>query len=132
MKEEQGRILAICSSIRYYRYFLSPLSNCYNQEQREVCRVEQPPERGIIDAAREWVSTRSRRSFSLDCPTVDAAGIGRVAAAAGRWVLHHLPISLLFELLETAIELHSSCHSSCRSAVANRCTTKKDAKEDAE
>nr|GMC71656.1 hypothetical protein Iba_chr03bCG4580 [Ipomoea batatas] len=42
------------------------MSNCYNEEQREVCRVEQPPERGIIDAAREWVSTRSRRISVVD------------------------------------------------------------------
>nr|GME02120.1 hypothetical protein Iba_scaffold1680762CG0010 [Ipomoea batatas] len=41
-------------------------SNCYNEEQREVYRVEQPPERGIIDAAREWVSTRSRRISVVD------------------------------------------------------------------
>nr|GMC71654.1 hypothetical protein Iba_chr03bCG4560 [Ipomoea batatas] len=42
------------------------MSNCYNEEQREVCRVEQPQERGIIDAAREWVSTRSRRISVVD------------------------------------------------------------------
>nr|GMD86926.1 hypothetical protein Iba_chr14bCG10810 [Ipomoea batatas]GME03069.1 hypothetical protein Iba_scaffold446CG0170 [Ipomoea batatas]GME17450.1 hypothetical protein Iba_scaffold18831CG0010 [Ipomoea batatas] len=27
------------------------------RKQWRICRVEQPPERGIIDAAREWVST---------------------------------------------------------------------------
>nr|GLL39576.1 hypothetical protein Itr_chr11CG14090 [Ipomoea trifida]GMD09126.1 hypothetical protein Iba_chr06dCG5150 [Ipomoea batatas]GMD50165.1 hypothetical protein Iba_chr11aCG10020 [Ipomoea batatas] len=46
--------------------FHSPPSNCYDDEQREVCRVGQPPERGIIDAAREWVSTRSRRISVVD------------------------------------------------------------------
>nr|GME19875.1 hypothetical protein Iba_scaffold24013CG0080 [Ipomoea batatas] len=46
--------------------FHSPPSNCYDNEQREVCRVEQPPERDIIDAAREWVSTRSRRISVVD------------------------------------------------------------------
>nr|GMC60909.1 T-complex protein 1 subunit gamma-like [Ipomoea batatas] len=41
---------------------LLPLpSNCHNEEQREVYRVEQPPERGVNDTAREWVSTRSGR-----------------------------------------------------------------------
>nr|GMD24123.1 protein argonaute 5 [Ipomoea batatas] len=50
-------------------------SNCYNEEQREVCRIEQPPERGIIDAAREWVSTRSGRIFVVDedCSTANTA-----------------------------------------------------------
>nr|GMD79624.1 hypothetical protein Iba_chr13dCG5740 [Ipomoea batatas] len=28
-----------------------PPSNCYKEEQRDVCRVEQPQERGIVDAA---------------------------------------------------------------------------------
>nr|GMD14894.1 hypothetical protein Iba_chr07bCG10830 [Ipomoea batatas] len=41
---------------------LLPLpSNCHNEEQREVYRVEQPPERGVNDTAREWVSTQSGR-----------------------------------------------------------------------
>nr|GMC95760.1 hypothetical protein Iba_chr05cCG11670 [Ipomoea batatas] len=44
---------------------LPPLSNCY-KEPREVCRVEQPPEHGIIDAVREWVSTRTRRISVVD------------------------------------------------------------------
>nr|GMC86549.1 hypothetical protein Iba_chr04dCG11950 [Ipomoea batatas] len=50
-------------------------SNCYNEEQRKVCRIEQPPERGIIDAAREWVSTRSGRIFVVDedCSTANTA-----------------------------------------------------------
>nr|GMD55668.1 hypothetical protein Iba_chr11dCG10160 [Ipomoea batatas] len=34
-----------------------PLSNCYNEEQREVCRVKQPPERGINDTAGAWPLT---------------------------------------------------------------------------
>nr|GMC60598.1 hypothetical protein Iba_chr02bCG12280 [Ipomoea batatas] len=41
--------------------FLVLPSNCHNEEQREVYRVEQPPERGVNDTAREWVSTRSGR-----------------------------------------------------------------------
>nr|GMD79840.1 hypothetical protein Iba_chr13dCG7820 [Ipomoea batatas] len=44
------------------------MSNCYNEEQREVYRVEQPPGRGIIGAAREWVSTRSGRISLIYCP----------------------------------------------------------------
>nr|GLL19639.1 hypothetical protein Itr_chr02CG11240 [Ipomoea trifida] len=38
----------------------------WSTQQREVYRVEQPPERGIVDAAREWVSTRSRRISAVD------------------------------------------------------------------
>nr|GMD15455.1 hypothetical protein Iba_scaffold68769CG0010 [Ipomoea batatas] len=41
-------------------------SNYYNEEQREVYRVEQPPERGVNDTAREWVSTQSRRISVVD------------------------------------------------------------------
>nr|GMD27804.1 hypothetical protein Iba_chr08eCG1370 [Ipomoea batatas] len=43
-----------------------PPSNCYNEEQREVYRVEQPPERGINDTAGAWVSTWSRRISVVD------------------------------------------------------------------
>nr|GLL31453.1 hypothetical protein Itr_chr07CG09820 [Ipomoea trifida] len=41
---------------------LPPLpSNSYKEEQLDVCRVEQPPERGINDTAGAWVSTRVHR-----------------------------------------------------------------------
>nr|GMC71690.1 COP9 signalosome complex subunit 7 isoform X3 [Ipomoea batatas] len=49
------------------RQSLLPLpSNCYNKEQREVYRVEQPLERGIHDTARAWVSTWSRQISVVD------------------------------------------------------------------
>nr|GME01842.1 hypothetical protein Iba_scaffold601821CG0010 [Ipomoea batatas]GME13757.1 hypothetical protein Iba_scaffold14647CG0290 [Ipomoea batatas] len=63
------RFLLLLSSPLGTAKAFSP-SNCYNEEQREVCRIEQPPERGIIDAAREWIplltefSIRDRRSLS--------------------------------------------------------------------
>nr|GMD82575.1 hypothetical protein Iba_chr13fCG9410 [Ipomoea batatas] len=61
------RFLLLLELFTRYRQCLLPLpSNCYHEEQRKVYRVEQPPERGIIDAAREWVSTRSGRIFVVD------------------------------------------------------------------
>nr|GLL16931.1 uncharacterized protein LOC105964676 [Ipomoea trifida] len=60
-----------------------PLSNYYNEEQREVCRVEQPPECGINDTARAWVSTRSRRISIVDGVSL------RTAHHRRRFVLHY-------------------------------------------
>nr|GLL21356.1 hypothetical protein Itr_chr03CG02580 [Ipomoea trifida] len=46
-----------CQSVGFHR------SGHTREEQREVYGVEQPPERGIHDTARAWVSTWSRRIF---------------------------------------------------------------------
>nr|GLL46435.1 hypothetical protein Itr_chr14CG11100 [Ipomoea trifida] len=58
------------------------LSNYYNEEQREVYRVEQPPERGVNDTAREWVSARSGRISVVNrashCLVVDAVAFAGV------------------------------------------------------
>nr|GMC64419.1 uncharacterized protein LOC109162705 [Ipomoea batatas] len=66
LNQEEQHSRTTRNQSRYRQNLSSPLSNCYNEEQREVYRVEKPPERGIIDAAREWVSTRSRRISVVD------------------------------------------------------------------
>nr|GMD89822.1 phosphatidylinositol 4-kinase gamma 4-like [Ipomoea batatas] len=76
------RFLLLLELFTRDRQRLLPLpSNCHNEEQREVYRVEQPPERGIVDVARELVSTRSRQISVVDgvlhqtaqLPTANAA-----------------------------------------------------------
>nr|GMD60191.1 uncharacterized protein LOC109157567 [Ipomoea batatas] len=52
-------------SIRDRRSLSPPPSNSFNEE-REVCRVEQSPERGVDDTAGAWVSTRNRRISVVD------------------------------------------------------------------
>nr|GLL16875.1 hypothetical protein Itr_chr01CG06390 [Ipomoea trifida] len=116
------------------RKCLLPLpSNCYHEEQRKVYRVEQPPERGIIDAAREWVSTRSGRIFVVDrasdrrgrrksllsrqlrrlvnssLPPIASLSrhrlyLGEERMSMGRRILRCLPLQLLDDGLESAAQ----------------------------
>nr|GMD95494.1 hypothetical protein Iba_chr15aCG12840 [Ipomoea batatas] len=56
-------------------------SNCYKEEQRDICRVEQPPERSINDTAGAWVFTR------------DVAGNG-LKSLVGASLLDHRPYGI--------------------------------------